>query len=183
MDAPRIARLTSADARAYRALSLSAYASDPDAFTATVDERAGLPLEYWQARLYPGADAQEIVIGAFCDGQLAGAVGLRFEQRPKTKHKAWLFGMSVAQAFRQRGIGRQLVLAALDHARQRSGVLLVQLTVTEGNEPAIALYRRCGFIEFGVEPYAVTSGDGYRAKLHMWRELGGLTSPLPSSPA
>ena len=183
MEAPRIARLASADARAYRELSLNAYASDPEAFTATVGERAGLPIEYWQARLYPGADAEEIVIGAFCGGQLAGTVGLRFEQRPKTRHKAWLFGMIVAPALRKRGIGERLVLAALDHARQRSGTLLVQLTVTEGNEPAIALYRRCGFVEFGVEPFAVTSGDGYRAKIHMWRELGRLTSQLPSSPA
>jgi ribosomal protein S18 acetylase RimI-like enzyme len=183
MDAARIVRLASEHARAYRTLMLDGYASDPDAFTATVPERAALPIEYWQARLYPGGDAQEIVLGAICDGVLAGAVGLRFEQRPKVRHKASLFGMVVAPAFRRRGIGRQLVMAALAQARARSGVRLVQLTVTEGSAAGLALYTHCGFTSFGVEPMAITGGASYLAKIHMWCDLAMPTSPPPSSAA
>jgi GNAT superfamily N-acetyltransferase len=36
--------------------------------------------------------------------------------RAKERHKAYLWGMYVTRAARGRGVGRQLVRAALDHA-------------------------------------------------------------------
>ena len=45
------------------------------------------------------------------------------------------------------------------------------LTVTAGNVAAINLYRRCGFVQFGLEPMAVRVGEEYFDKIHMWREL------------
>jgi len=39
--------------------------------------------------------------------------------------------------------------AALEHAKARDGVILVQLTVTQGNDSAQALYERCGFVRRG----------------------------------
>lgn len=45
-----IARLTEADAPAYRALMLEAY-EVPDAFTSTPQERAAAPTSFWIGRL------------------------------------------------------------------------------------------------------------------------------------
>jgi ribosomal protein S18 acetylase RimI-like enzyme len=56
-------------------------------------------------------------------------------------------------------------------ARSRIGVMLVQLTVTEGNLAALALYQRKGFMQSGLEPYAVAVGTGFVAKVHMWRRV------------
>lgn len=92
-------------------------------------------------------------------------------KRAKARHKATLFGMMVPEAARGRGIGRALVEAALALARARGGVLLVNLTVTEGNAAAQALYERCGFVAFGVEPLAVAVDATFVAKTHMWRDL------------
>lgn len=165
-----IARLVPAQAGAYRVLMLEAYALHPDAFTSSVAERAALPLSWWQARLAEG-DATEIVLGAFVGDELAGVAGLAFEQREKVRHKATLFGMYVPEHHRGRALGHQLVRAALDHARARPGVRVVQLTVTQGNAPAQALYRSCGFTPFGEEPLAVAVDGGFVRKLHMWRDL------------
>lgn len=166
-----VRRLAPPDAAAYRALMLAGYAGAPDAFTSTVEERVLLPLSFWEKRLDPAPGANEVVFGAFIDDTLCGAVGVSFHQRPKEKHKAWLFGLYVAGQARGRGFGAALVEAAVQAASARPGVLLIQLTVTEGNPPAQATYARCGFVQFGVEPMAVTVGDGYRAKVHMWRRL------------
>lgn len=164
-------RLTPRDASTYRALMLEAYALHPDAFTSSVAEREALPLSWWQIRLAEGHEAKDVVLGAFHQGELAGVVGLSFDGREKARHKAALFGMYVPVCCRRLGLGQKLVAAALDCARARSGVRVVQLTVTQGNACAQALYARCGFVEFGLEPYAVVVGKEFVSKVHMWCSL------------
>jgi RimJ/RimL family protein N-acetyltransferase len=165
-------QLNPSDAPAYRALMLEAYALHPDAFTSSPEERAALPLSWWEARLAKAPDAADRVFGAFHDGQLTGVAGLSFEQREKVRHKATLFGMYVPAGHRGRGLGRRLVHAVLAGARARPGVRLVQLTVTEGNASAQALYESCGFTAFGVEPFAVAVDGGFVSKVHMWCNMG-----------
>lgn len=163
-----IEQLDASHALAYRALMLEAYERHPQAFTSSVRERAAMPLSGWESRLSSPLD---VVLGAFDEGQLAGIVGLALEPREKARHKATLFGMYVSASVRQRGLGVQLVEAALAQARRHPQLRLVKLTVTAGNEAALKLYQRCGFIQFGLEPMAVRVGEEYFDKIHMWREL------------
>ena len=57
-------------------------------------------------------------------------------------------GMGVLAAYRGRGIGRQLLLATLAHAR-RQGLTRVELEVRVDNLAAIGLYQRVGFVSEG----------------------------------
>ena len=159
-------------ARAYRALMLEAYGLHPDAFTSSVAERAVLPMSWWESRLREEPLSPQLVVGAFLDGELAGVAGLLFESREKLRHKAMLFGMYVPARFRQHGLGRQLVQEVLARAAARPGIRQVQLTVTQGNKAAQALYEKCGFVSFGVEPLAVAVDAGFVSKVHMWRNMG-----------
>src|SRR6185503_6378410 len=127
----------------------------------------------WESRLQEEPRPSELVLGAFHDERLAGVAGLSFEKREKARHKATLFGMYVSSRFRRHGLGRQIVEAVLAEASSR-GVKVVQLMVTHGNHAAQALYEECGFVQFGLEPFAVAVGDGYVSKAHMWCNLGGL---------
>ncbi len=169
----QIHRLTPAHAAAYRAIMLQAYATEPDAFTSTVPEREPLPLEWWAARVSDQPEAAELALGAFDGARLVGVVGLRFERRARTLHKATLYGLFVLPDFRRHGVARGLVEAVLEEARSTPGLRVVQLTVTETNAPAIRLYQSCGFQPFGTEPLALRVGDGFVGKVHMWREVGG----------
>ena len=169
---PVIRRLVPADVGAYRPLMLEAYDAHPDAFTSSVGERSALPQSWWASRLRDGPCASEMVIGAFARGTLVGVAGLAFESREKAQHKATLFGMYVPAARRNRGLGRRLVIEALADATDRPAARLVQLTVTDGNAAAEALYASCGFVRFGVEPFAVAVDNRFVAKVHMWRDLG-----------
>ncbi|RZL87313.1 MAG: GNAT family N-acetyltransferase, partial [Variovorax sp.] len=136
--------------------------------------RAALPLSWWESRLAFSSQAKEVVLGAFENDSLVGSAGLSFESREKARHKATFFGMYVAPQARQRGFGEQLLLAALTHAASREGVKLVQLTVTQGNVGAQSLYERCGFVAYGVEPFAVAVGGAFVSKVHMWRAVADL---------
>lgn len=127
-----------------------------------------MPMNWWESRLTSRLD---VVLGAFETNQLAGIVGLALDPREKARHKATLFGMYVVDAHRHRGLGQQLLEAALAEARRHAFLKLVQLTVTAGNDPAIRLYQRCGFALYGLEPQAIRVGDEYFDKILMWREL------------
>lgn len=162
-----IVRLTPLHAQAYRILMLEAYARHPDAFTSSVEERAALPLAWWQARLAPGPDAVEAVWASTSGTAIQGVAGLSFEQREKVRHKATLFGMYVRPEQRGQGLGRQLVDAVLTQARAHPDIALVQLTVSEGNAGALVLYRGAGFEVWGCEPLAVRVGEAFVRKLHM----------------
>jgi len=82
---------------------------------------------------------------------------------PKTlegfRHSGRL-GMGVHHDFRRRGIGRQLLAACLDQAKQR-GLERVELEVFATNLPAIALYKRSGFVVEGVQKQARKLDNGY----------------------
>ena len=160
-----------ADVIAYRDLMLEAYEAHPDAFTSSAAERAALPLAWWERRLGADSDGNEVVVGAFDGAALAGVAGLSFERREKAKHKATLFGMYVPDARRQQGIGRSLVLGVLAQARARPGMRVVHLTVTQGNTAAEALYEQCGFVRFGIEPFAIAVAGRFLSKVHMWCDL------------
>lgn len=166
-----IRRLVPADAADYRALMLDAYARHPDAFTSTAEERAALPLAWWQQRLSTEAAATELVWGAFADGALVGVAGLELQVRKKIRHKATLFGMFVAPAARGRGIAKKLVATLVGAARARSELTVLQLTVTGHNASALRLYESGGFLRWGEEPDAVRWQGTSRAKLHLWLPL------------
>jgi len=174
MSTTTVRRLAPADAAAYRTLMLEAYERHPDAFTSSADERAALPMSWWISRLDVSPQAGQVVLGAFDGDRLVAAAGLQFEPRGKARHKANLFGMYVAPSARQGGVGRMLVQAALAQAASREEVKVVQLTVTEGNAAAQTLYEHCGFVSFGVEPFAVALGSTFLSKVHMWCPVASL---------
>lgn len=166
-----IRRLNISHASPYRSHMLEAYGLHQDAFTSTVAEKLDLPLSWWESRLAEGSTSPEVILGAFEDGRLAGSAGIAFEARTRVRHKATLFGVYVPVRFGHRGFGGALVRAAIAEARARDGVKVLQLTVTDGNQEAHALYGRCGFVTFGLEPRAVAHEQGFLSKIHMWFDL------------
>ena len=61
---------------------------------------------------------------------------------------AEIISMWIAPKARGQGVGDALIRAVLGHARAE-GALSVALDVTAGNERAIQLYTRAGFIDVG----------------------------------
>ena len=149
---------------------LHAYEAAGDAFTSTAQERAAEPESWWVRRL-ANPESLTVVFGALEGEELVGTVTVEFSAKTRTKHKAHLIGMFVAESARGLGVSKALLEAALDAARARRGVAVVTLTVTEGNLPATSLYRSFGFQVFGVEPMAISTPDGFRSKVHMWLPL------------
>jgi GNAT superfamily N-acetyltransferase len=166
----RITALTASDAPQYRALMLEAYVQAADAFTSTAQERAVEPLSWWAQRIASASGLSES-FGAFEAERLVGSVALEYSAKPKTRHCALVIGMYVKPDARRHGAGARLMQAAIAAARARRGVHVLRLTVTQGNEAAIRLYESIGFSAWGVEPMAILTPSGYKAKVHMAMQL------------
>ena len=137
--------LTPDDWPAWRELRLAALAEAPQAFGSRLADWQGNGdrEQRWRDRLgIPGS----YNVVAVLDGRPAGmASGVPAED---SGGAAELISMWVSPAARGRGLADRLVQAVEDWARQ-AGAGVLKLAVTEGNDSAIALYRRCGFADTG----------------------------------
>lgn len=165
-----IRRLVPADAAAYRGLMLEAYTLHPTSFTSRSGERAALPLDWWTRRLADEPDATTRVFGSWVGEELAAVVGLQRMTASAVRHKATVFGMYVHPQARGLGLGKAL-MQHLQTEAAALGLRALQLTVTEDNAAARALYEACGYRRFGQEPRAVLVDGRFHAKLHLWLPL------------
>jgi ribosomal protein S18 acetylase RimI-like enzyme len=153
-------RLAPDDAALYRDIRLEGLADSPDAFSSTLEAEEERPLEAFAERL-----ADSYVVGAFSGTHLAGVAGFYVQPGPKHAHKGILWGMYVRPEYCGLGIGRMLVEAVVEHARER--VELLQLMVVSDNLPARRLYESLGFLEYGVEWHATKHRGRYHDDVMM----------------
>ncbi len=147
-------RLAPADWQTYRELRLAALQLSSEAFGSTYQEELPRGEEESRARL-----AGSAIWAAFAGGKPVGMVALHRHARARDRHKGEIFSMYVAPELHGRGIGRALLEAALQAAREQ-GLEQVTLYVVAGNQAATALYSRCGFQVYGTEPKGIKYGPG-----------------------
>ena len=112
-----------------------------------------------------------VEIIAVVDGVVAGTAGIdALGMRDKIKHRA-VFGIAIAKAFWGLGIGKGLMEACIECARE-VGYLQLELEVVAENERAVEMYKRAGFIECGRNPKAFRLRTGeYQELIDMRLEL------------
>ena len=149
---PTIRCLDAADAAAFSILRLEALARSPSAFSAAYEEEARQTLEQVATRL-----AAETVFGAFIGGDLCGIAGFARPPQEKKRHKGVLWGVYVRPGIRREGLGTALVAAVIEHARGE--VAQLQAAVVTTNHAARHLYRKLGFVTYGLEPRGLCVGE------------------------
>lgn len=131
--------------------------------TLSVGYRSAEQISAWHERRLKGS----VSVCASLDGRMVGHAGLRI-YRPSRAHCAEL-GLAVHDAYHGRGVGTALLRALTETADASFGLRRLELQVFTDNTPAIALYRKFGFVEEGVSRgYAMRDGVLADA-LHMAR--------------
>ena len=93
---------------------------------------------------------ERIVLIAEQAGEIAGCGHLAISMPPNGQHRADVQKMLVHSRFRRRGLGRAILTALEDEARQLGRTLLV--LDTERDSSGEALYTACGWTRAGVIP-------------------------------
>jgi GNAT superfamily N-acetyltransferase len=165
-----VRRICAGEGLRLRALRLHALADTPTAFGSTVAREEAFADSVWHERAAGGAEGGDrITLVAEQDGRWVGlATGLAGDPEDPQQSGPVLVGMFVDRTERRHGVGAMLIEGVAAWARAR-GAARLSLWVTSSNEPAIALYRKCGFRPTGeTKPLAHTPT---LAELRMVRDL------------
>lgn len=147
---PTIRRIRPNEGPSLRAFRLGALADAPMAFGSTLAREEAFASDLWCERAAHGASgADRVIFVAEQDGRWLGiATGLASDPDVPDDPRPELVGMFVCSEARGRGIGAALVSAVVGWAGQRPATSLC-LWVTASNDPAVALYEKCGFRRTG----------------------------------
>ncbi len=116
--------------------------SSPNAMAGTL----GIPFfsqQNWREKLAKPRDDDTHLV-ACVRGEVVGHLVLMVYANPRTRHSAH-FGIAVRDDWQGKGVGTELVRAALDLADNWLGLTRLDLRVYVDNAPAIALYEKFGF--------------------------------------
>jgi L-amino acid N-acyltransferase YncA len=142
---------------AVRAASAGDARAMAELFAAVAGERDGIatepPVDIGERAAQFAATVAGSVV-AVHDGQVIGMLHV------EATHGFGEVGMCVDSGWRARGVGSALMQAAVSLAREQ-GLHKLSLEVFAHNTAAIALYRRCGFVEEGrrIRQYRRASGE------------------------
>jgi ribosomal protein S18 acetylase RimI-like enzyme len=151
--------LTASDAEAWWHLRLEALRNDPASFADSAEEHLTKSLDVARERLN-GDPAQNFVVGAFEDGQLAATAGFYRYSHLKELHKGHIWGVYVRPESRGKGVARALMQEVIHRARLIEGLEQI-LLVASAHLPARKLYEAMGFQAYGVEPRSLKIGTEY----------------------
>lgn len=118
--------------------------SDRSASNGTLQHPYTSP-EIWRTRLAGNVGTRQVSFAAIINGRVVGNAGVHpASESPRHRHVCSL-GISIADAYQGRGVGRALMNACLDFADNWANYPRVELTVHADNKRAIALYESLGF--------------------------------------
>ncbi len=139
-----VRRIRADEGTLLRAMRIRALTDTPTAFGSTIKQTLAYSMEVWEERARSNA-LSDTISGFLAerDGEVVGLAGGMFEAGEPMPS---LISMWVAPSARGHGGGEALIEAVVTWVRSL-GATRLQLWVTETNAPAIALYRRTGFIE------------------------------------
>jgi RimJ/RimL family protein N-acetyltransferase len=104
------------------------------------------------------------------DGEVCGLATLYLQPYRKLMHQCE-FGIIVNPAFRDKGVGTDLLRNVIHLAKTRFKIEVIHLQVYTDN-PAVTLYERFGFKEFGRQDRWIKEADGsFRGRIFMEKYL------------
>ena len=114
-------------------------------------------------------DGDKISVLAEVDGEVAGNGDITRGSYSETRHHGHL-GLTVREAYRGLGIGREMVRALMAEAR-RQGLKIVDVEFLSTNDATIHVYGKAGFKRVGRIPGKVYRNGRFIDSLIMTRRL------------
>lgn len=168
----RIIRLDPSRWQESKALRLEALQNDPSAFGSAYEDEVQFDDAVWQHRAQSSFEGHgNITLFGEVDGKLIGMIGFGWTDRIKMRHVASVYGVYLTPSARGKGKASIMLTAVLDEIRQISHIEKVSLSVTAGQDAALALYKKFSFKIVGTVRKDIKISDTYYDRHLMERFL------------
>ena len=135
------------------------------------------PQDLWRRRTEISESDYPRLVAAV-EGMIVGIVNLEIGEY-RRRHTGWI-EMAVRDDYQGRGVGAALLTAIIDLAEQWLGLIRLELVVFTDNHPAIALYKRMGFVVEGTfQRYVLRQGE--HASVYAMARIAGSDTSLTAS--
>lgn len=126
--------------------------------------------KYLKSRLEAIGNKKAVHLLAFSNNKLVAATDIHMMD--KTEKHVGIFGISVIKDFRGKGLGKLLMELILKEAKSKiSDIKIVTLGVYSTNDIAKSLYKKLGFIEYGMLPNGITRGGKFEDAVLMYKNI------------
>ena len=146
--------------------------SDEKTFITYQGEHETLESEekYLKGRLEEIKNKKVVQLLAFYKDELIGASDLKMED--KVEKHVGVFGLIVSKNFRGEGIGKMLMELVEEEAKKNIPDLKIEtLQVYSTNNIARNLYKKMGFIEYGVLPEGISRLEKFEDAVLMYKKI------------
>lgn len=155
-----IRKLTQADAKAYRQARLYCLKTYPDLFGSLYEDEVKKEKLFFEECL-ENKDCDSFLFGAWEREECIGLCGFVPEKRTLTRHRGELIQMFVHPNYHRQKIGEKLIQAIINEAFGNAGIEQITLGVVSKNTAAINLYKKMGFVEYGLLKNCFKTAKGY----------------------
>jgi len=158
--------LEAKDRESCRQIRLECLTSYPEFFGDTYEEEINAPNLKFDKALRLG-DRTSFLMGAFSEDSLVGICGFIQDGRMKTSHRGELVDVYIDPSFSSHGIGNELLGLTIAKIFENNFIDHVLLSVVNTNEKAINLYKKHGFVQYGILENYFNRGNDSWAQLFM----------------
>lgn len=123
----------------------------------------------YKAREWVNAFIEEehsLLLVAEHNGHIVGNLDITGASRRRLRHNG-LVGLGMLKQFREHGLGSILLETGINWARNHSQLERLWLQIIDGNNPALQLYRKFGFVEEGRQKNFIKTATGYSDNIIM----------------
>jgi ribosomal protein S18 acetylase RimI-like enzyme len=104
-------------------------------------------------------DGRSVMLAGYIGWELTSVSSLKCLERPRVRHNSD-FSITVREKFWNLGVGDAMLRAVVDYARERGDIKNITLGVRAGNDGAVHLYEKHGFVRTGMTKDYFRFGDG-----------------------
>ncbi len=114
------------------------------------------------------AQKESVQLLVFFKGEIIGISDI--VMKDKIEKHLGVFGIIIAKNFRGQGIGKILMEKVIDEARKNLPQLeIIKLNVFANNDLAKSMYKKFGFVEYGLLPHGIKLENGYADDVLMYK--------------
>ncbi len=128
---------------------------------------------YLEDQFHKVEDGDGVILVCTVNGNLVGNCSITRNQRSrKRSFHLGIFGISLHKEYRGQGLGFELAKATIDEAKLNiDGLKIITLSVYKPNTSAFEMYKKLGFIEYGMLPEGTAYKDGFIDKILMYKKI------------